>query len=291
LELRQPYSGYFDAGIYHQITPEIQACNPPQTTTLPVYPQPHQYGSEAQWPLPMDTSPPLSDADIKHIQWVIGSILYYAHAIDLTVLMALSTIASKQAHSTKNTMQKIKQLLNYLATHLDATVQFDASDMILNIHFNTSYLSKANAHSRACRHFFMGWKLNPTQPIKLNGAFFTLCAILWFVVVSTAEAELGALFLNCKQATQFWLTLEEMGHPQLPTPVNCNNSTVMGIANNTVKCQHSRSMKMRFFWVADAVKSGKFDIQYYPWKDNLGNYQSKHHLGAHHTAVLPWYLH
>jgi hypothetical protein len=75
---------------------------------------------------PIDTSPHLADADIKHIQWVIGSILYYARAMGLTVLMALSTIASKQAHGTKNAMQKTKQLLPYLATHLDATVQFHA---------------------------------------------------------------------------------------------------------------------------------------------------------------------
>jgi hypothetical protein len=64
--------------------------------------------------------------------------------------------------------------------------------------------------------------------------FFTLCKILRFVVASAAEAELGALFLNCKQATIFWLALEEMGHPQLPTTGNCNNSTVVGIVNNTV---------------------------------------------------------
>jgi hypothetical protein len=75
--------------------------------------------------------------------------------------------------------------------------------MILNIHFDASNLSKANTHSRTCGHFFMGWKPNPTQPIKLNGAFFTLCAILRFAVASAAEAELGALFLNCKQATIF----------------------------------------------------------------------------------------
>ena len=97
----------------------------------------------------------------------------------------------------------MKQLLDYLMTHLEATVQFHASDMILNIHLDASYLSKANAHSRACGHFFMGWKFDPTQPIKLNCAFFTLCAILRFVMASAKEAKLGALFLNCKQATVF----------------------------------------------------------------------------------------
>jgi hypothetical protein len=48
---------------------------------------------------------------------------------------------------------------------------------------------------------------------------------------------------------------------------------------------------MRFFWVADAFTQGKFDIKYHPGKENLGDYQSKHHVGAHHTAVHPWYPH
>jgi hypothetical protein len=42
--------------------------------------------------------------------------------------------------------------------------------------------------------FFMGWKPDPTGPIKLNSTFFTLCAILRLVVASAAEADLGALF-------------------------------------------------------------------------------------------------
>ena len=131
--------------------------------------------------------------------------------------MALSTITSEQSKGTQNTMMKTKQLMDYLATHPDATVRFHASDMILNVHSDASYLSKANAHSRACGHFFMGWKADPAKPIKLNGAFFTLCAILRFVVASATEAELGALFLNCKQAIIFQLTLEEMGHPHPPS--------------------------------------------------------------------------
>ncbi len=82
-----------------------------------------------------------------------------------------------------------------------------------------------------------------------------------------------------------------MGHPQPPIPINCDNSTAVGIANNTIKYQHSRSMETRFFWVADAVDLGKFDIKYFPRKENLADYQSKHHTGAHQVAVRPWYLH
>jgi hypothetical protein len=67
---------------------------PAKLQHYPYTPQSRQCGSKVQQLLPVDTSPPLLDANIKHIQWVIGSILYYACAVDLTVLMALSTIAS-----------------------------------------------------------------------------------------------------------------------------------------------------------------------------------------------------
>ncbi len=127
----------------------------------------------------------------------------------------------------------------------------------------------------------MGWKPDAIKPIRLNGAFFTLCTILRFVVASAAEAKLGALFLNYKQAAIFRVTLKEMGHPQPPIPVNCDNLTAVGITNNTVKCQRSRAMEMRFFWVSDAVEQGKYDIKYFPGKENLADYHSKHHSSAH----------
>ncbi len=61
-----------------------------------------------------------------------------------------------------------------------------------------TYLSDSIACSRACGHFFMGWKLVNGEPIKLNGAFYTNSVILKFVVASAAEAKLGALFHNCQ---------------------------------------------------------------------------------------------
>jgi hypothetical protein len=134
--------------------------------------------------------------------------------------MALSSIAIKQSKGMTNTMEKTKQLLDYLATHPDATIQFQASDIIMNVHSNASYLSESDTHSRACGHFFMGLSPKDGNPIKLNGTFFTLCAILWFVVASAVEAELGALFLNCKEGIIFCMTLKELGYPQPKTPVH-----------------------------------------------------------------------
>jgi hypothetical protein len=71
-------------------------------------------------------------------------------------------------------------------------------------------------------YYFLGSVPQDGQPIKLNGAIFTFCGILKCVVASAAEAELAALFLNCKEGKIVRLILEELGHPQPPTPVHCD---------------------------------------------------------------------
>jgi hypothetical protein len=61
--------------------------------------------------------------------------------------------------------------------------------------------------------------------------------ILKLVAASAAEAKLGALLLNAQEAKVMWICLEELGHPQPPTPIHINNTTTVGINNNTIKCQ------------------------------------------------------
>ena len=102
-----------------------------------------------------DDSPLLSKADKKFVQEVIGVFLYYAHAIDLTMLPALGTLATQQASPNQNTMKNIHQFFDYVATHPDAIVTYYASNMVLAVHSNASYLSESNARSRAGGHFFM----------------------------------------------------------------------------------------------------------------------------------------
>ena len=75
------------------------------------------------------------------MQKIVGSILYYARAVDMTVLMVLSTIASEQTKGTERTLEKAYQVLDYLATHPYAVVRFRAPDMVMNIHSDVSYLT------------------------------------------------------------------------------------------------------------------------------------------------------
>eukprot|EP00804_Cyclotella_cryptica_P007932 CCRYP_019848-RA/>CCRYP_019848-RA protein AED:0.05 eAED:-0.05 QI:0/-1/0/1/-1/1/1/0/1335 len=226
-------------------------CAKPQHS--PYQCAPKQYGKAAQLPPPSDDSPPLGKPSVTRIQQIVGAILYYARCVDLTILMTLSTIAHEQARATERTNLSVTQLLDYCVTHPDATIRFHASDMVRNIHSDASYLNAPSARSRIGGHFFLGWAPRDHLPIKLNGATHVISTILKFVAASAAEAELGALFVNAKEGRILRLILHKLGHPQLPTPIHCDNSTAAGIANNTVKRQRSRSMEMRYFWIADQV--------------------------------------
>jgi hypothetical protein len=48
---------------------------------------------------------------------------------------------------------------------------------------------------------------------------------------------------------------------------------------------------MRFFWISDKCAQDMYALHWHPGQENLADYQSKHHTGAHHTKVRPWYLH
>ena len=154
---------------------------------------PCKYGAATQDPLPEDTLDKINETRVKIIQQVIGGVLYYAQAVDLT------SIASEKANATEDTEQRVSQLLDYLATHPDAKVRYHASNMVLNIHSDASYLSGIGAKSRMADQYFLGSVPRKDRPIALNGAIFVFCGILKIVVASAAEAELGVLFLNCKE--------------------------------------------------------------------------------------------
>lgn len=82
-----------------------------------------------------------------------------------------------------------------------------------------------------------------------------------------------------------------MGHPQLTTPIHTDNKTSVGIANNTIKRQLSRSMDMRYFWIANQVDKKTFDVQWHPGSENLADYPNKHHTAQIHRLFRPYYVH
>ena len=192
-------------------------------------------------------------------------------------------------------MKAAEHLLNYAATHPDAAIRYHASDMQLHIHSDASYLSEPEARSRAGGFYFLDGKDRPDDKNykpKLNGPIYVLSKIICNVMASAAEAEMGGLFMNGQEGTVLRTTLEEMRWKQHgPTPMQTDNSTASGIANDTVKAKRSKAMDMRFHWIKDRVRQGQFRVHWAPGEENLADYPTKHHPPSHHIKMRPTYLH
>ena len=88
----------------------------------------------------MDNSAPLNKQQKKEIQQIIGTLLYYARAVDPTLSVTLSALAAEQSNGTEKTAKAVKKLLNYCATNPDAAIRYKPSEMILRLHSDASYL-------------------------------------------------------------------------------------------------------------------------------------------------------
>ncbi len=104
--------------------------------------------------------------------------------------------------------------------------------MILQVHSNAGYANEKRAQSPAGGHFFLS---NDNSSTPNNGAILTISTIINAVMSLAAEAELGALFLNAKEAVFIHQILTKMGHPQPRTPIQTDNKTAEGVVNNRVQ--------------------------------------------------------
>jgi hypothetical protein len=245
------------------------------------------YGAKTQHATAEDTTPPLDKAGKKLIQEVCGVFLFLARRVDGGLLPALSTLASQQANPTKQTLALCKQFLDYMASQDKAVLTYKASNMVLAIHSNISYLSKPKACSRTGGHMFMAGRDDiPTN----NGAVLNILQIIQAVMSSAEEAELNALFINTKTGVSMRHTLKELGHPQPPTPIQTDNKTANDLLTNNIMSKALKVMDMHFHWLRCHKAQGQFRYYWRPGKQNLADYSTKHHPANHHKANRPTFL-
>ena len=254
-----------------------------------------KYGPGAQFAPDEEETSPLDAINVKKLQQVLGVLLFYARMVDNTLLVDLNTLSSQQSYATHTTMTKLTTLLNYCATYPDAIIRYRASDMILHIVSDASYLSASGSRSRLGGYFFLSNSttmppLATDAPPAFNGPVLVTASIIKAVLSSAAEAELGALFYNAKEGCQIRNILNDLGHQQPPTPIQADNACAVGIANESIKMRRSKAMDMRFFWVQDRVKQGQFVIYWRKGSDNDADYFTKQHPTAHHRLMRSRFL-
>jgi hypothetical protein len=148
------------------------------------------YGQRIQYAPPLDESAAASTTDITQAQGIVGTLLCYARSVDPTLIMPISTIASRLSLFTATTRDAFKHLLDYFITKQHATIRYFASDMQLKIHSDASYLSEPEAKSRIGGYFFLGKNKHSQCTHLSNRPLLYQSTVLKHVVSSVAEADM-----------------------------------------------------------------------------------------------------
>ena len=123
-----------------------------------------------------------------------------------------------------------------------------------------------------------------------NGAVLNVASIIKAVMTSAAEAKIGALYINAREAVPTRITLEEMGHAQPPTPMQTDNTTALGVVTSNIQPKRTKAMDMRFHWLRCRAAQEQFRWIWRPGTTNLADYWMKHHCAAHHTTMRSEFL-
>ena len=78
-----------------------------------------------------------------------------------------------------------------------------------------------------------------------NGAVLNIVQIIWAIMSSAAEADLGALFINAKTAVSMGTLLIELGHLQPRTLMQNDNATAHPLLTNIILPKELKVMDVR----------------------------------------------
>lgn len=123
------------------------------------------------------------------------------------MLQLLNYLSIQVNDSTELTMNASNHFLYYCYDHLDTLKLYKSSDIILTLYvgFDATYLVKPKAKIRSGWFFYLSNK----DVNVINGSILIVDKIMEFVMTSTAEVEIAALFMNAKLAMPIWRALIE----------------------------------------------------------------------------------
>jgi hypothetical protein len=155
-----------------------------------------------------DTSELFDASQKRCVQEIVGSLLYYARAVNNKLLVVLNAIAARQVKAMVKTEQAVDLLLDYIATYHNNSIVHCASNMILCAHADAGFLNKTSSHSRAGAHIYF---LEDKPFLRFNGAILSIAQIIKFVMALATKSELAALFIMAREMIPHRQTLIAMG--------------------------------------------------------------------------------
>ena len=109
-------------------------------------------------------------------------------------------------------------------------------------------------------------------------------------MASAAEAETAGIFGNAQMAITIRRALEQLGHPQPPTPIKTDNSTAHSFVHNNIKQRRSKTWDMRWNWLRDRKTQQEIQPYWDKGSNNDGDYFTKHHPPEYHKIQRQKYI-
>ena len=200
-----------------------------------------------------DTSPKITKSGKKLVQAILGTLLYYFHNINNKILVGLSAIGAQQSAATKKNTAAIDQILDHVATYTNNGITHRTIDIVLAAHSYDGFNKDSKSWSHAGDHIFLS---EDTQTPKWNGAVLTIAQIIKFVMLSAAEAEIGALYITAKEMIPVHQIIIEMVWKKPPYPIQTDELTSEGVINNTIMQHKRKSMDLHFHWLRSIIFRG-----------------------------------
>jgi hypothetical protein len=210
----------------------------------------------------LDPDPKVDNLEFKWLQQLVGTFLYYARAVDPSIIVAVTKLASELSQATKATIKKATHLLEYMNTYPNASIRYRPSTMKIIGQSDASYLSESHARSR-WGYLFYCQLLNPENDYDINGTIECMSLVSKVVVSSACEAEYGGIFVLAKKSIPFMETVSDLGYPQSMCTLITDNKPAITIAEETKIIGTSKSFDMRFHWIKDRVNQKQFELRYW----------------------------
>ena len=122
---------------------------------------------------------------------------------------------------------------------------------------------------------------------QANSPVLSCTLILQSVYASAAEAELAALYTCAQDMVPLRHALDFMGWKQTKTPIQVDNSTVVGFANNTIITWHLKCLDMHLHWLKDLEAQEQIRIFWDKGSHNNADYHTKLHSPEYHISHRP----
>jgi hypothetical protein len=138
--------------------------------------------------------------------------------------------------------------------------------MFLAVLSDASYLSRPHARSVTSSFHYLSRVplsgLPADAPTFVNGPLSCHFNVIPVVCFSVQEAEYAGFFAAARLADEERRILHNLGYPQPPTLLLCDNECAVGLVTKTMTPRLSKSIDMRFHWLQDRIQRGQLRVQH-----------------------------